>query len=337
MAKLQSIGIMGAGAWGTALAQSACAAGRDVVLWAYEFETVTDINEVHENRNYLPGVQLDRAIRATAKLADIAACDAILLVTPVQYTSEIVTDLASHMAEPRPLVICSKGIVQSSRKLLAEVIAEVVPQAPVAVLSGPSFAAEVARGLPAAVTLACADEALGQDLSHALGHTAFRPYWSDDVTGAQVGGAVKNVLAIAAGIVVGKALGANAHAALMTRGFGEIVRLGTALGGKPETLMGLSGLGDLLLTCSSPQSRNMSLGKALGEGQSMDDILGARNSVSEGVYTAAALTELAEAHKLDLPICQNVHAVVSGAMSVDQAIEDLLSRPLRPEVEGSGD
>ena len=335
MTKIQTIGVLGAGAWGTALAQSARAAGRDVVLWAYEFETVTDINEAHENRNYLPGVQLDRAITATAKFADIAACDAILLVTPVQYTREILSDFKDHLNDPKPLVICSKGIEKQGRRLLAEVVAEIVPDAPVAVLSGPSFAAEVARGLPAAVTLACADESLGQALSHALGHTAFRPYWSDDVTGAQVGGAVKNVLAIAAGIVVGKALGANAHAALMTRGFGEIVRLGTALGGRTETLMGLSGLGDLLLTCSSPQSRNMSLGKALGEGQSLDDVLGARNTVSEGVYTAAALAELASEKQLDLPICQNVHAVVSGDMTVDQAIDDLLSRPLRPENEGT--
>ena len=331
MTKINSIGVLGAGAWGTALAQSARTAGRDVVLWAYEFETVSDINDAHENRNYLPGVNLDKAIRATAKQSDIAACDAILVVTPVQFTRTILTDMADHLTDSVPLVICAKGIEQSSRKFLSDVVAETLPSAPIAVLSGPSFAAEVARGLPAAVTLACADESLGQALSHALGHTSFRPYWSDDVIGAQVGGAVKNVLAIAAGIVVGKKLGANARAALITRGFGEIVRLGTALGAKPETLMGLSGLGDLMLTCSSPQSRNMSLGKALGEGLALDEVLGARNSVSEGVFTAAALAEMASDLKLDLPICQSVNAVVSGATSVEEAIADLLARPLSSE------
>jgi len=333
VAEFQSIGVLGAGAWGTALAQTVRKAGRDVVLWAYEFETVSDVNDYHQNRNYLPGVDLDRAIRATAKLADVAACDAILLVTPAQHTRDILADLAPHLDKTKPLVICAKGIEQNSRKLLAQVVAETVPGAPVAVLSGPSFAAEVARGLPAAVTLACADEALGKALALALGHSIFRPYWSDDVTGAQVGGAVKNVLAIAAGIVVGKKLGASAHAALMTRGFGEIVRLGRALGARPETLTGLSGLGDLLLTCSSPQSRNMSLGKALGEGRSLEDVLGARISVSEGVFTAAAVARMASEMKLDLPICQSVQSVVSGAMTVDEAIEDLLARPLRPEIE----
>lgn len=332
MAKFQSIGVLGAGAWGTALAQTARKAGRDVVLWAYEFETVSDINDYHQNRIFLPGVDLDRAIRATAKLADVAACDAILLVTPTQFTRDITLELAPHLAETCPLVICSKGIEQKSRKLLADVVAETVGTAPIAVLSGPSFAAEVARGLPAAVTLACADEKLGMALAHAIGHTGFRPYWSDDIIGAQVGGAVKNVLAIAAGIVLGKAMGASAHAALITRGFGEIVRLGEALGARSETLMGLSGLGDLMLTCSSPQSRNMSLGRALGEGQSLDDVLGSRKSVSEGVFTAAALAEMAAELKLDLPICQSVHAIVSGAMGVDEVIEDMLSRPLQHEV-----
>ena len=328
----QSIGVIGAGAWGTALAQTAGAAGRDVVIWAYEFEIVGDINDYHENRIYMPGVQLDRKIRASAKLEEAAACDAVLLVTPAQNLRAITRDLAPHLKDANPLVICSKGIEQKTRKLLSDVIAETVPGATVAVLSGPSFAAEVARGLPAAVTIACHDEVLGQNLSRALGHTGFRPYWSDDVIGAQIGGAVKNVLAIAAGVVTGKQLGASAHAALTTRGFGEIVHLGMALGARPETLMGLSGLGDLLLTCSSPQSRNMSLGKALGEGHSLEDVLGARNSVSEGVFTASAVADMAAELDLDLPICLSVHAVVSGAIGVDEAIEELLSRPLGPEV-----
>lgn len=326
-----TIGIVGGGAWGTALAQSAATAGRKPVLWAYEYETISDINDHHQNRTYLPGVTLDRAVRATGKLREVAAADALLMVAPAQHVRSVAAELAPHVPQGRPVVICAKGIEQQTGQLMADVLAEALPQAAVAVLSGPSFAAEVARGLPCAVTLACRDENLGRDLAHAIGHTTFRPYWSDDVVGTQIGGAVKNVLAIASGIVAGKALGASAHAALTTRGFAEMVRFGTALGARPETLMGLSGLGDLILTCSSPQSRNMSLGKALGEGRSLGDVLRARRSVSEGVFTASALAEVAEARGLDLPICQAVQAVVSGEMTVDDAIEGLLSRPLRAE------
>jgi len=325
------IGVVGGGAWGTALAQSTSVAGRDVLLWAYEFETITDINDYHQNRTYLPGVKLDRKIRATGKLKEIAECDAILLVTPAQHLRAIAADLNPHLGPGKPLVICAKGIEQSTRKLLSEVLGEVTPTATLAVLSGPSFAAEVARGLPAAVTLACADEALGEKLAYAVGHTTFRPYWTYDLVGAQVGGAVKNVLAIGAGIVIGKELGASAHAALVTRGFNEIIHLGEALGAELETLTGLCGMGDVMLTCSSPQSRNMSLGIALGQGEKLDDVLGSRNSVSEGVYTASAVIEMAKQLKLDLPICGAVESVVSGAATVDQAIEDLLSRPLRAE------
>ncbi|MGI9384401.1 MAG: NAD(P)H-dependent glycerol-3-phosphate dehydrogenase [Methyloligellaceae bacterium] len=327
----QSIGIIGGGAWGTSLAQSAHRASRDALLWAYEPETITDINEAHQNRTYLPGVTLDRAIRATGKLTEIADCDAVLMVAPAQHVRGIAAELAESLPEGRPVVICAKGIEQKTHALMSEVMADALPQATAAVLSGPSFAAEVARGLPAAVTLACADEETGKALVHALGHTTFRPYWSSDLIGAQIGGAVKNVLAIAAGIVAGKELGASAHAALTTRGFAEIVRLGSALGARPETLSGLSGLGDLLLTCGSPQSRNMSLGKALGEGRTMKEVLGARKSISEGVFTASAVAEMARDHGLDMPICQAVHEVVSGDVSVDDAIEGLLSRPFRAE------
>jgi len=325
------IGVVGGGAWGTALAQSTSVAGRDVLLWAYEFETITDINDYHQNRTYLPGVKLDRKIRATGKLKEIAECDAILLVTPAQHLRAIAADLNPHLGPGKPLVICAKGIEQSTRKLLSEVLGEVTPEATLAVLSGPSFAAEVARGLPAAVTLACADEALGEKLAYAVGHTTFRPYWTYDLVGAQVGGAVKNVLAIGAGIVIGKELGASAHAAFVTRGFNEIIHLGEALGAELETLTGLCGMGDVMLTCSSPQSRNMSLGIALGQGEKLEDVLGSRNSVSEGVYTASAVIEMAEELKLDLPICAAVESVVSGAATVDRAIEELLSRPLRAE------
>jgi glycerol-3-phosphate dehydrogenase (NAD(P)+) len=328
---LQSVGIVGGGAWGTALGVSARRAGRDVKLWAYEPETVTEINETHRNALYLPGVALDPAIKATAKLKEVAACDVVLMVTPAQELRAISGELALHMRPDQPLVIGAKGIEQSSGQLLSEVIAEVLPQVRVAVLSGPSFAAEIARGFPAALTLATASEAEGRALAHALSHASFRCYWSDDVAGAEIGGALKNVYAIAAGIVSGKKLGESAHAALVTRGFAEMMRFGAALGARRETMTGLSGLGDLILTCGSSQSRNMSLGVALGEGQSLGDVLKSRVSVTEGIYTASAVVEMAAARGIDMPIAQAVHAVVSGISTVDEAIGALLARPLRAE------
>ncbi len=330
---LQSVGIVGAGAWGTALAIPAKRAGRDVLIWAYEPETLADLTRNHRNEVYLPGVRLDPAIGATGRLSEVADRDFLLLATPAQHTRAIAGELAPHLGRRQPLVICSKGIEQRTGKLISQVVAETAPEAKIAVLSGPSFAAEVARGLPAAVTLATAEEALGRALSHALSHPPFRCYWSDDVIGAEIGGAVKNVYAIAAGIVAGKTLGASAHAALVTRGFAEMARLGTALGARLETLAGLSGLGDLVLTCGSAQSRNMSLGLALGKGESLDDVLGQRLGVTEGVYTASALVAMAAAHGIDMPIAQAVHAVISGRATVDAAIEALLARPLRPEAE----
>ena len=229
------------------------------------------------------------------------------------------------------MVICAKGLEQATGSLMADVLTEVLPQATLAALSGPSFAADVARGLPAALTLACADEQLGQALAQSLGYRHFRLYWSGDVTGVQLGGAVKNVLAIAAGIVDGRQLGASAHAALVTRGFAELRRFGTALGAKTETLVGLSGLGDLLLTCGSPQSRNMSLGRALGQGQTLGTVLGSRRSVAEGVFTAAAVVKVARAKGIEMPICEAVHAIVEGLSTVDTAIEALLARPFKAE------
>ena len=317
---LQSVGIVGGGAWGTALGVSARRAGRDVILWAYEPETVAEINDTHRNALYLPGVPLDPAIKATAKLSEVTACD--LVLAPM---------LARHMRAYQPLVIGAKGIEQSTGQLLSQVVAEVLPQVRTAVLSGPSFAAEIARGLPAALTLAAASEAHGRALAHALSHASFRCYWSDDLAGAEIGGALKNVYAIAAGIVMGKKLGASAHAALVTRGFAEMMRFGESLGARRETMTGLSGFGDLVLTCGSPQSRNMSLGTALGEGLSLDEVLKSRHSVTEGIYTASAVVEMAAARGIDMPIAQAVHAVVSGLATVDEAIEALLARPLRPE------
>ncbi len=332
MTAYRKIGIAGGGAWGTALAQAVTRSGRDALLWAFEADTVRDINEAHVNRAYLPDIPLDPALRATADLGEIAQCDAILMVTPAQHTRAIAGQLANILPQGRPVIICSKGIEQTTRKLMSQVMGQALPQAEIGVLSGPSFASEVARDLPAALTLACEDEALGEALALALGHDSFRIYWSNDVIGAQIGGAVKNVLAIAAGIVAGKKLGLNAHAAIVTFGFSEMVRFGKALGAREETLAGLSGLGDLMLTCGSRNSRNMSLGVALGEGKTLDQVLGSRKSVSEGVFTASAIIEIAEVSGLDLPICEAVHLIVSGAVNVDQAIEDILARPLRAEV-----
>src|SRR5689334_19118042 len=299
---IDRIGVVGGGAWGTAVALAARRAGRRVVLWAREPAVVEAINGRHENPTYLPGIALGPDLHATADLDALAGLPAVLLVTPAQHLRAVATRLAPVLDGDCCAVICAKGIEQGSQALMSTVVAETLPGRPAAVLSGPTFAAEVARGLPTAVTLACADAGLGARLVEALGSRSFRPYLSDDVTGAQVGGAVKNVLAIACGIVRGRRLGDNARAALITRGLAEIVRLGTALGARPETLMGLSGLGDLTLTCTSLQSRNMSLGAALGEGRALADILAERHSVAEGVSSAAAVVALAAHHGVEMPI-----------------------------------
>lgn len=325
------VGVIGGGAWGTALAQTLALSGREVVLWAYEPDTVREINEHHLNRVFLPGVEIHENVTATGKLAEAAACDVILLVPPAQHLRRIAGELGQDLPDGRPVVVCAKGIEQATGRLMGEVVAEALPSALHAVLSGPSFAADVARGLPAAVTLACADETAGRALAENLGYRNLRIYWSSDTIGVELGGSVKNVLAIAAGIVDGKQLGASAHAALVTRGFAELRRLGEALGARPETLMGLSGLGDLILTCSSPQSRNMSLGRALGQGRSIKEVIGERRSVTEGVFTAAAVMRIAAEHAIELPICAAVHAIVEDKLGVDAAIEDLMTRPQRAE------
>ena len=331
--QLQKIGIVGGGAWGTALAAVARRASRDVLLWAHEPETVAAINETHTNPIYLPGVDLDPAIKATAQLSEVATCDALLIVSPAQHLRQILGALQPHVRSGQPLVLCCKGIEQRTGLLMSQVAADVLPDATIAVLSGPSFAAEVARELPVAVTLATGEEALGRDLSYALKSWAFRCYWSNDVLGAEIGGAVKNVYAIAAGIVVGKELGNSAQAGLITRSFAEMARFGVAMGAALETLIGLSGLGDLVLTCGSEQSRNMSLGIALGRGAKTSDVLSERSSVTEGVATAQAMVEIARARGIELPIAEAVHAIVNGEMGVDRAIGALLSRPLRSETE----
>ena len=327
----EKIAVVGAGAWGTALAHSLATKGKDVLVWAHETSTVDDINTTHTNPAFLAGVDLPPTIAATADLADLAGRDICLLVPPAQHLREIAAGLAAHMEADTPMVICSKGIEQATGKLLGDVMRDVMPGATLAALSGPSFAIEVARGLPAALTVACTDETIGEEIALSLTGTNMRLYWTDDLIGVQLGGAIKNVLAIAAGIVEGRKLGSNAHAALVTRGFAEMNRFARALGARPETMAGLAGLGDLLLTCGSPKSRNMSLGIKLGEGIALDEIMGGRRTVSEGVYTAAAMVRLAERNGDDVPIARAVHAIVEGRISVDDAIQDLMARPPKAE------
>jgi glycerol-3-phosphate dehydrogenase (NAD(P)+) len=329
---MQRIGIIGGGAWGTALALTARRAGREVMLWAREAEVVAAVNRDHANPLFLPGVALDPGIAATGAMAEAArGADALLLVTPAQHLRTLVAALAPGLPPHLPLVICVKGIEEQSGALMSEVVAAVLPEAPLAVLSGPTFAAEVARGLPTAVTLASADRALGERLIGALGTRSFRPYLADDLVGAQIGGAVKNVLAIACGIVAGRRLGDNARAALITRGLAEMTRLARAKGGRPETLMGLCGLGDLVLTCTGMQSRNHSLGVALGEGRSLADIVAERRSVAEGVTSAAAAAALARRLGVDMPITVAVDAILHHGAAIDGAIAGLLARPFKSE------
>ena len=323
-----TIGVVGGGAWGTALAQVAAAGGADTPIWAREAEVVAAINDTSENAMFLPGITLSPSVRAVASLDALARADALLIVTPAQAMAGILAALAGQV--PRPLILCAKGIAAGGRSV-AEVAATALPGWPVAVLSGPTFAHEVARGLPAAVTLACADETLGRALCVRLARPAFRPYWSPDVTGACVGGAVKNVLAIACGVVAGRRLGDNARAAVITRGFAEMLRYGLALGAEAATLGGLSGLGDLVLTCTGTASRNFSLGVALGEGRRAADVLNETRTIAEGAATAPVLATAAAACGVDMPIVAAVAGLLDGSTTVEATIEDLLSRPLRAE------
>ena len=321
------IGVVGGGAWGTALACQARRAGRHVTLWSRDPAVAKSIASERANPVYLPGQQLDAGIEAAPDLSALGTCDAILLVCPAQ----AVRGLSARLAGGAPIVICAKGIEASSGLLMPEVLAEVLPGRPVAVLSGPSFAEEVAQGLPTAVSIATTDPALGRTLAEALAAGAFRPYWTQDVLGVALGGAIKNVLAIAAGIVEGRGLGHNAAAALVTRGFAEMARLGQAMGAELETLTGLSGLGDLVLTCHGPQSRNRSLGLALGKGTRLADYLAGRRQVVEGEATAPAVLARAARHGIEMPICAAVDAILHRDTDLDSAIRALLARPLRRE------
>lgn len=324
-----AVGVVGAGAWGTALAQMLASDGREVLLWAREAELVDEINSARINSLFLPSAKLARSIRATTDLADMAALPVLLLVTPAQFLASVLGGIGREGGD---VVLCSKGIEAGTGRLMADVARAAAPGASLAVLSGPTFAHEVAAGLPTAVTLACeGGEAQWQRLSAAIARPTFRPYYSDDVTGAEIGGAVKNVLAIACGVVDGLGLGQNARAALISRGFAEMQRFGLALGARAETLSGLSGLGDLVLTCSSTSSRNFSLGKALGEGANAADVLGAKNSVAEGAFTAPVLAEIARNRGISMPIVEAVVALLEGAAPAHEVVAGLLSRPLRAE------
>jgi glycerol-3-phosphate dehydrogenase (NAD(P)+) len=322
------VGVIGGGAWGTALAQVAAAGGEPVLIWAREPDVVDDVNRAHQNRTFLPGVTLSPRITATAELSDLAGCEAILVVTPAQHLRGTLRTLPRVNAA---LVLCAKGMEESSTKLMHEVAAEEQPDARIAVLSGPTFAHEVAAGLPAAVTLAIADRQIGQALIGRLARPQFRPYLSTDIAGAEIGGAVKNVLAIACGVVEGRGLGQNARAALISRGFAEMTRFGLARGARAETLAGLSGLGDLVLTCSSTSSRNFSLGLGLGRGQAAADLLADRRTVAEGAYTAPVLRRAAAEAGVDMPIVGAVCDLLDAAADVNAVVERLLARPLRSE------
>lgn len=325
------VGVIGGGAWGTALAHLIGSGGAPVTLWAREPDVVAAINRDRNNPVFLPHLALSPHVRATAELHEAAQADALLMVVPTQHLRAVVTEIGRADA----VLNCAKGIEISTGQLPNEIMAEAmrVPADRLGALSGPTFAAEVARGLPTAVTLAMPDQALGQQLVDALGRPTFRPYLSDDPVGAEIGGAVKNVLAIACGIVTGRGLGDNARAALITRGMAEMLRLGRAKGAKPETLMGLSGLGDLVLTCAGAQSRNQSLGQALGRGRKLADILAERVSIAEGMFSAGPLVALAEKLGVDMPIAKAVDDIVNRGADIDDVVRALLARPFRGEGE----
>jgi glycerol-3-phosphate dehydrogenase (NAD(P)+) len=326
---MKRIGVIGAGAWGTALANAAANAGRDVVLQGRDPALIAAISRTRANEKYLPGIKLDDRIDATTDWARAADADAVLLVTPTQSLRQTATALAPHLRPGTPVVACSKGLEIGTRKFVTEVITEVLPEARPAILSGPGFAEDVVRGLPTAVTLAAHDDALAVALAASLSSQTFRLYHSTDVRGVEIGGAAKNVLAIAAGIVAGRKLGASAQAALTTRGFAELLRFARAYDARPETITGLSGLGDLILTCSSAQSRNYAFGVSLGGSKTTVDVRG--KSLVEGVYTAPVLVQAARARQVEMPIAEAVAAVLDGSLEIGSAIAGLLSRPLRQE------
>ena len=330
---MTGVGVLGAGAWGTALAQMLASDGRDVMIWAREPELVEEINAHHTNTLFLPSATLAKTVRATGDLAEVAQLDVLLVVTPAQHMGSVLADMPAH---PADLLLCSKGIEASSGRLMNDVARDAAPGSSVAVLSGPTFAHEVAAGLPTAVTLACSGgEAQWDRISPVVARNTFRPYYTDDVTGAEIGGAVKNVLAIACGVVDGLGLGQNARAALIARGYAEMLRFGEALGARAETLAGLCGLGDLVLTCSSTSSRNFSLGKALGQGQKAEQLMADRRTVAEGAHTAPVLVELAARYGVAMPIVAAVYGLIKGD-DPRTTVSGILARPLKAEQGSAG-
>lgn len=331
--KFEKVGIIGAGSWGTALAQTISLTTPDVKILARNDDLAKEINSNHTNERYLGDIELHDSITATIEFQDVAENSEVLfLVTPAQHMRNALKKIKPYLSEDKPLVICSKGIEISSGKLMSDVLREVVPENPYLVLSGPNFAHEVAKGLPAAATLATtANAGIGKKVAHTMFSKTFRPYVTSDPVGAEIGGAVKNVIAIACGIVYGYELGENAKAAIMTRGMAEIKRMGKILGARSETFLGLSGLGDLTLTCNSMSSRNFSLGVARGRGESLNEILAKRHNVTEGVATASAILDFAKKHAVDMPICQAVNDTLHEGVTVQQTVEALLSRPLTQE------
>lgn len=328
---MTTIGVIGAGAWGTALAQSFARNGKQVMLWARDAALADDINITHQNRKYLAGIDLHPDVKASTDLSAVCKCGVVVPVVPAQHLRSVLQIAKAHISNDKPVVVCAKGIEIETGKLMSDVAGDLLPAAMIGVLSGPNFAHEVARGLPAAATMASIYKTMMDPARDALASKTFRIYSSNDVVGVEVGGAVKNVIAIICGIVAGKSLGENARAAVVTRGLHEMARLAEAMGGKRETLMGLSGIGDLLLTCSSMQSRNFSLGHALGQGKSLDSIMGSRQGVTEGVPTTQAVAKLATNFKIEMPLVMAVHAVLQGKMNVEEATRQLLDRPLVKE------
>ena len=332
---MANIGVIGAGAWGTALACISRRAGNNVALWALESEVVDAVNAERRNPIYLPDITLDEGIMATGNHAKaVNNSDLILSVVPSQFFRNVAQEIAQHIPASTPIVLCSKGIENNTGALMTEIAEEFFPALPILVLAGPSFARETVAGTPTAVAVAGDDAALCQKITEMIGTSHFRPYPMDDPVGAEIGGAVKNVLAIACGIVTGRDLGDNTRAALITRGLYEMALLGVAKGAHARTFMGLSGLGDLTLTCNGPQSRNMSLGIALGKGRALEKILAERNSVAEGVQTAPAIVKLARELSLELPIIEAVYQVLHKGADIDTTIHGLLNRPFTPEFAG---
>jgi|TARA_B100001250_G_scaffold384301_1_gene378999 glycerol-3-phosphate dehydrogenase (NAD(P)+) len=329
--KYTNISIIGAGAWGTALAEVISRQGNQVNLWAREDDVVKSINTLNENTLYLPNIKLSELIIAQNNLDNVINCDLLLMVTPSQFMRSVLEDIKDNLNDSIPVVLCSKGIETKTLSLMNEITQSIIPKNPLAILSGPSFAIDVVNNKPTAVTLACKDLSIGKNIADSISLPTFRPYLSEDIVGAQIGGATKNVIAIAAGVVEGQNLGDSARAATIARGFSEINRLAVALGGQEETLSGLSGMGDLLLTCNSITSRNFSLGIKLGKGLSAEEATDGLSSIAEGMYSAKAIDKLSKKLGVEMPITNAVNDLIEKKRSLDEIIDDLLSRPIRRE------